>query len=809
MVNSTHIPVELRQRRQWVAATITPDPQRPGKTTKRPINPATGGLASTTDPATWGAFEDAIRRAEELSRQGAGGAIGFVFTADDPYVGVDFDGCFDERGNLDAQVAAWVECLGSYTEVSASGKGLHVIVRGELPPGGRRKGQVEMYDRSRFFVLTGERRLDYPAEVRERPIELAWLHRAVFDSDGGRGEAADGEFFSKRRDDLSAASPLRDGMPDEEVLRLALDARNGAEFEALWLGRATKHASASEADFALACRLAFWTGGNLAQMDRIFRRSGLMRPKWDEKHYGNGQTYGAVTLANALSQTKEFYRASDVGAGLPRPGNIAPSSPGRGDPAPTDVLPLPEGVVVDPALGRGAAPWLDAFVAYARECLPWAYGEYAVAAGLHVLSTVAARRVLVEAGGQQFTNLYVVLVGPSSYAGKSRTARVGLDLLETAGLGFLRAPDQTTPQAFVKRCSARLAADWKKRGNADKWALEKLKAAFAGQSGWFYDEFGSFIVQILNDNGPYQGFRRMLKEFDGCPLRYESETISRATETVELPYLTVLAAMTPGQFGKARRKFGELAEDGFWARFAFVAPPPDWTKPAVRAPKDLPPFPARLTRELVEWHKRLGIPQVEELEPLTELEASATGEGGLPKAKGAKGASEPGELLIYRRPPQPLGLADEVYEAYNRYREALEELAHGGAEEIAGNYSRHAERTLRIAALLASLQGNRLELRHWAYAQGIAERWREGLHWALDAASVSAVAPDVEAENKITGLLERKGAMTARDLHRNVPALGANTLKMTIDALVKVGEVRVIATNRNGNPVYASGGSED
>ena len=85
------IPRELKRRRQWVAARITPDPDRPGKSSKRPIDPHTGGAASTTDEATWGAFDEAVATAERLP---AGtGAVGFVLTADDPYCGVDFDDC--------------------------------------------------------------------------------------------------------------------------------------------------------------------------------------------------------------------------------------------------------------------------------------------------------------------------------------------------------------------------------------------------------------------------------------------------------------------------------------------------------------------------------------------------------------------------------------------------------------------------------------------------------------------------------------------------------------------------------------------
>ena len=130
-----NLPRPLVKRSQWVAASITPHPDRSGKTEKRPVNPHTGSLASSTDPATWGTLEQALAMAERL---GAQGAVGYVFSADDPYTGIDFDDCYDGDGILAPEVGERVRALDSYTERSLSGRGLHVIVEGKLPPGGRR-----------------------------------------------------------------------------------------------------------------------------------------------------------------------------------------------------------------------------------------------------------------------------------------------------------------------------------------------------------------------------------------------------------------------------------------------------------------------------------------------------------------------------------------------------------------------------------------------------------------------------------------------------------------------------------------------
>ncbi len=146
-----HVPAELRDRAQWVAVKIVPSTTRPGKTDKLPVNPATGGNASTTDRRTWNTLDQAISRAERI-----GGAVGFVFSEDDPYCGLDLDDCIDINGNIASWARRIIERLDSYTERSLSGTGVHIIVRAVLPPGGRKRHPLEMYDAGRFFVFTGQ-----------------------------------------------------------------------------------------------------------------------------------------------------------------------------------------------------------------------------------------------------------------------------------------------------------------------------------------------------------------------------------------------------------------------------------------------------------------------------------------------------------------------------------------------------------------------------------------------------------------------------------------------------------------------------
>jgi primase-polymerase (primpol)-like protein len=105
---------------------------------------------------------------------------------------LDLDGCRDpEAGAIRPEAAVVVSRLDSYTEVSPSGTGLHVWCKGLLPPGGRRNGGIELYDRSRYITPTGNRIEGTPNKVEERTAQLATLHGSVFEAPGPRSIDAD------------------------------------------------------------------------------------------------------------------------------------------------------------------------------------------------------------------------------------------------------------------------------------------------------------------------------------------------------------------------------------------------------------------------------------------------------------------------------------------------------------------------------------------------------------------------------------------------------------------------------------------
>ena len=147
------IPAELQARPQWVLWRYEIDPK--GRPTKIPYNARTATPASTTAPRTWATFANA--KAAYLARPDYFAGIGYVFSKDDPYCGADFDHCLENCTPTEwaaAHIAA-LRSAGAYIEVSVSGSGVHAITRATVGKG-RKTPRGEVYDRGRFFTISGQ-----------------------------------------------------------------------------------------------------------------------------------------------------------------------------------------------------------------------------------------------------------------------------------------------------------------------------------------------------------------------------------------------------------------------------------------------------------------------------------------------------------------------------------------------------------------------------------------------------------------------------------------------------------------------------
>src|ERR1700722_1873720 len=169
------IPQDLKPASNWVMYRLESRPGRE-KPTKVPYQP-NGALAKANDKTTWSSYQDCL---QALDKDFSG--IGFEFTP--PYIGVDLDHCRDvATGKLQDWASDIVSHLDSYTELSPSGTGVHIIVKGKLPPGRRRLGPVEMYDHGRYFTMTGQHVEGTPLTVEDRTEVLSDIHEALFAPD--------------------------------------------------------------------------------------------------------------------------------------------------------------------------------------------------------------------------------------------------------------------------------------------------------------------------------------------------------------------------------------------------------------------------------------------------------------------------------------------------------------------------------------------------------------------------------------------------------------------------------------------------
>ena len=268
-LHTNKIPEELRILSQWVVWRLV---TRDDKKTKLPFDPVSGKPASTTDPQSWRSFDEALIVCE----QGGYSGLGFVFSGEDPYCGIDLDHVRNpETGDVEPWAQELIKRLCSYSELSQSGTGAHVIVRAKVPGRRRRNGNVEMYDEGRFFCMTGERLKGVSGTVEERQAILSEIH---------------GEFFGKDESNSPvalASAPVPVALSDNELLEKAESAKNGAHFSALWRGdwQSEGHPSQSEADAALLGMLRFWTGGDKTRSFALFSQSGLYRENWVREDY--------------------------------------------------------------------------------------------------------------------------------------------------------------------------------------------------------------------------------------------------------------------------------------------------------------------------------------------------------------------------------------------------------------------------------------------------------------------------------------------------------------------------------------------
>lgn len=294
--NFNEIPAELRNLSQWI---LWKAEKKGGRYTKIPYQ-VDGNEARSNDRRTWSTFATAAKFYTATNTDG----IGFVFSRQDNYIGIDIDDCVTyaaddtEKENpiINDFATEVIETLDSYTEYSVSGTGIHIIIKGSLPQSvvgtGRKstKYGLEIYQYGRYFTMTGHR--ENSNDIYERTEELAEVFEKYFDDSDLEGRINLAEF---EKDEIH--------LSNDALWEKMFRSRSGDDIRALYNGNLIND-DHSSSDLALCNHLAFWTGKSASRMDSMFRESELIRDKWDRIHFTDtGETYGERTIATAIAST--------------------------------------------------------------------------------------------------------------------------------------------------------------------------------------------------------------------------------------------------------------------------------------------------------------------------------------------------------------------------------------------------------------------------------------------------------------------------------------------------------------------------
>ena len=293
-----NIPAEMQELNQWVLwKYVWKEDSNTGRAewAKLPMQ-ANGYAAKSNDPATWATFKDAL--SAWANAQSSFDGLGFMFTPESGLVGVDVDNCVEPDGEdgyrINTVGARVIELLDSYTELSPSCTGIHVIVKASFADALKdSKTGVEVYNKGRYFTVTGLLWSDF-IPVQERTEQLARIVTGI----------------RKAKETTQEAKPSKPtfSLTSDDRLRKAFASANGQSISRLFYGDTSDYSGDdSAADLALCSKLAFWSENDPSALDAMFRQSRLFRDKWDAKHSGDGRTYGQMTIAKALQGQTEFY----------------------------------------------------------------------------------------------------------------------------------------------------------------------------------------------------------------------------------------------------------------------------------------------------------------------------------------------------------------------------------------------------------------------------------------------------------------------------------------------------------------------
>lgn len=521
------IPVELKETKNWLLWRYE---ERPGgQVTKVPYSP--DGRMTGSQTAKW-SFDEVCSVVNQFS------GIGFAFTKENDFCGFDIDSEKDSHGKvisrvvdgdgniIDPKIEELVKRIGSYTEISPSGEGIHVIFKGKPRDGwklGTNKRNGELYFSGRYFTITGRKHrlsTDYVNEID--PAVLDELYYYLNPPKNGSNE---------NHEPRSTVE-----LDENDIIDRLMSDQKG---RLLFLGNTSGYKSHSEADSALCCKIAFYTRDERT-ISNIFRRSGLYRKKWDREDYAHR------TIENALDIVKETYEPPE--SGLIDIDVDSLNAPKKETDKKPEISVPPHLLTVPGVLGR--------VVEYYEKTTPKSQPQFAVQAALALGSVVLGRRWVTDM--DNWPSLYFINVGKSS-TGKEHAKTVINEILEAAGYGdristsrygsgsgvYSELQEKPTHIAIIDEFGHYIDTSQSKTNTHRKDALHVL-------------------MQINSECNSYARIPALSRL--GATKAHKDEMNRR--KSIKHPAITILAMTTPTTFYNAINQ--ENIVDGFIPRFIIV-----------------------------------------------------------------------------------------------------------------------------------------------------------------------------------------------------------------------------------------------
>lgn len=539
-----NIPEELRQLRQWVVWRLE---KREGKKpTKVPYSPwPNGGKASVVNWGSWGTFDQAVAAplncvepcdsSLPIEQTGFSG-IGFVFTANDPYCGIDLDDTHGDQEAYQRQLRVFTE-FNSYAELSPSGAGMHIIIKGSVPMG-RHRADIEVYSKERYFTMTGNVQNNVPIAERQELLDI------LYEQMGGDPVTF---VYGQEKEQTE---------DDEAIIARASSAVNGEKFNRLFVGDfQSLYPSQSEADFALIDIIAFYTQ-NSAQIARIFRSSALgQRDKAQRDDYIGYMVRKSFDKQlppvdiDGLRIAIEKQMLSK-GAAVQEPSGTAPAAPATTDHTSGQATALGALPTVGPSLhGNGESishelgvrvngifpPGLLGEIAqFILDASPRPVPEISLAGAIALMSGITGRAYNISGAG---LNQYILLLAMTG-AGKDAISSGISKLMQQVSVSVPSAGDFKGPGQLVSG------------PGLIKW-LEKKPSVVS-----IIGEIGLLLGQMSHPNASthLKGLERTLLEmysksgagqvFD--PMAYSER--DKNTASIHSPALTIIGESVPERF---------------------------------------------------------------------------------------------------------------------------------------------------------------------------------------------------------------------------------------------------------------------